>query len=137
MVGTARTLDDDVKARAIERIKVILKGIGDAMGVECEFNYMDCCPALINDPGMISLIEKAGAAVVGSENVLRLNPTMGGEDFTYFARAVPGALFCLGVRDKERGITAPVHRPTFDISPEALPIGAAMLAQAAVMYLSE
>jgi amidohydrolase len=137
MVGTARTMDDDVKARAIERIKIILKGIGEAMDVECEFNYMDGCPAMINDPGMIELIKKAGAVVVGDENVSGLDPTMGGEDFTYFARAVPGAMFCLGVQDEQAGIGSPVHTPTFDVSPEALSIGAAMLAQAAMMYLNE
>jgi amidohydrolase len=136
MVGTARTLDEAVKAKAVERIKDILKGVGEAMGVECQFNYMDGCPALTNDPEMIGLVKRAGAAVVGSENVLELDPTMGGEDFTYFARAVPGAMFCLGVRDVEAGLTSPVHRSTFNVSARALTTGAAMLAQAALMYLT-
>lgn len=136
MVGTARTLDEDVKAIAIDRIKDILKGTGEAMGVECQLNYMDGCPAVINDPEVIGLIERAGAAVLGSENVLKLESTMGGEDFTYFARAVPGAMFCLGVRDEEAGFTSPVHRSTFDVSLRALTIGAAVLSQATLMYLN-
>jgi len=97
---------------------------------------VDGCPALTNDPEMIGLIKRAGTAVVGSENVLELDPTMGGEDFTYFARAVPGAMFCLGVRDVEAGLTSPVHRSTFNVSARALTTGAAMLAQAALMYLT-
>ena len=137
MTGTVRTMDDDVKARVVERMETILKGIGEAMGVECKLSYMDGSPSLINDPEIISLVEQAGEAVVGSENVLQIDPTMGGEDFTYFTRAVPGAMFCLGVRDEEAGITSPVHRPTFDISPKALTIGAAMLAQAALLYLGK
>lgn len=136
MVGTTRTLDEKVKAKAIERVKAILKGIGEAMGVECQFDYMDGSPALTNDPEMIGLIKRAGDAVIGSENVLELDPTMGGEDFTYFARAVPGAMFCLGVRDAEAGFTSPVHRSTFNVSARALTTGAAMLAQAALMYLT-
>jgi amidohydrolase len=137
MVGTARTLDEGVRRTAIDRVRDILKGTGEAMGVECQFNYMDGCPALINDPEMIGLIEKAGAAVLGSENVLQLDPTMGGEDFTYFAQVVPGAMFCLGVRDEEGGFASPVHRSTFDVSPRALTIGAAVLSQATLMYLDQ
>lgn len=137
MVGTARTLDENVKATAIDKVRKILKGTGDAMDVECQFRYMDGCPALINDPAMIQLIEKAGAALLGSGNVLKLEPTMGGEDFTYFARAVPGAMFCLGVRDEQAGLTSPVHRSTFDVPAKVLTIGAAMLSQAALIYLNE
>jgi amidohydrolase len=135
MVGTTRTLDDDVKVRLIDRVKVILKGIGEAMDVECEFNYMDGCPALINDPDMIELVEKAGAAVIGSENVHQLDPSMGGEDFTYFARAVPGAMFCVGTKDEEAGLTSQLHRPTFDANAKALTTGVATLCQATLMYL--
>lgn len=135
MEGTVRTLDEGVKATVIGKIKDILKGTGQAMGVECKLNYTDGCPALINDPGLIKLIEKAGAAVLGGNNVLQLDPTMGGEDFTYFAQAVPGAMFCLGVRDEEAGFRSPVHRSNFDVSPRVLTIGAAVLSQAALMYL--
>ena len=135
MVGTARTLNEDVKAKIINRVKEMLKGIGKAMEVQCEFRYMDGCPALINDPEMVELVKKAGAAVVGDGNIFQLEPTMGGEDFTYFARAVPGAMFCIGTRDEESGLTSPVHRPTFDVSAEALTTGVAMLCQAALMFL--
>lgn len=137
MVGTVRTLDEDVRAKAIKKVKEILQGIGVAMGVECEFNYMDGCPPVINDPGMIEIIERAGTEILGSENVLSIDATMGGEDFTYFSQVVPGAIFRLGVRDEEAGFISPLHRPTFDVSPRALSTGAAMLSRAALMYLDK
>ncbi|MFC1719252.1 M20 family metallopeptidase [Candidatus Poribacteria bacterium] len=135
MVGTVRTLDEDVKARLIDRAKAIVKGISEAMGVECEFNYMDGCPALINSPEMTKLVEKAGGAVVGSENVHQLEPSMGGEDFTYFARAVPGAMFNIGSRDEEAGLTSQLHRPDLDVNAKTVTTGVAVLAQAALMFL--
>jgi len=135
MVGTARTLDEDVKVKLIDRVKGILRGISEAMDVECEFNYMDGCPALINDPGMIELVERASAAVVGSENIRQVDPSMGGEDFTYFARAVPGAMFNVGSRDEEAGLTSQLHRPTFDLNAKALTTATAVLSQATLMYL--
>ena len=137
MIGTARTMDEGVKAKSIARIKEILKGIEQAMGVECEFKYLDGCPALVNSPEMVELIKRAGTELLGSQNVVNIDPTMGGEDFTYFARAVPGAMFSLGVRDTKLGITSSVHTPVFDVSPEALVIGTAILARAAMIYLVE
>lgn len=135
MTGTVRTLDDEVKAKLIDKVKTIIKGIGESMGVDCEFQYMDGCPALINDPGMTELIREAGAAVVGSENIHEVEPSMGGEDFTYFARAVPGAMFNVGSRDEEAGLTSQLHRPTFDANEKTLTTAVAVLCQATMMYL--
>jgi amidohydrolase len=137
MVGTARTLSEDVRAKAIERVKDILRGIGIAMDVECEFKYTDGCPPVINDSGMIDIIKQASSEIFGSENVLRIEPTMGGEDFTYFSRLVPGAMFRLGTREEKSGYTSPLHRPTFDVGPRALSTGAAILSAAALKYLNE
>jgi amidohydrolase len=137
MEGTARTLDDKVKAEAISRIKEIIKGIEKAMDVQCEFRYMDGCPAMINDPDLIELIKRAGTDVVGEDSIVNIEPTMGGEDFTYFAREVPGAMFCLGVRDERSGFTSPVHRPTFDVDNDVLVTGVSMLSRIATMYLNE
>jgi len=135
MVGTVRTLNEDVKTMLIAKVKSILKGISEAMGVEYEFNYLDGSPALVNDPGMIELVEKAGAAIVGSENIHQLEPSMGGEDFTYFVKAVPGAMFNVGSRDEKAGLTSQLHRPTFDVNAKTLTTGVAMLCQTALMYL--
>ncbi|MGB9597251.1 MAG: M20 metallopeptidase family protein [Candidatus Poribacteria bacterium] len=133
MEGTLRTLDDTVLANAIEKIQLILKGVTESMDVEYEFNYYAGCPVLFNDVNMVELIKKAGSVVVGEENVINVDPTMGGEDFTYFARKVPGVMFCLGVN---KGVSSPVHRPTFDVPSEAIGIGVSVLCQAVFMYLN-
>ncbi|HGJ65783.1 TPA: amidohydrolase [bacterium] len=133
--GTLRTLDDEVCTNAVEKIKNILKGIENITGVQCEFNYEKGSSVLINDDKVIKLISEAGSAVLGEENVMPVEPTMGGEDFTYFTRVVPGAMFCLGIQDKDAGIVSPVHRDTFDISSNALSIGTVVLVKSALMYL--
>jgi len=135
MEGTIRTLDDEVSAKTLERINSIVSGVAQTMGVECEFNCDANFPLLSNDISMTELIKKAGVAVLGNEKVLDMEPSMGSEDFSYFAGKVPGAIFSLGITDKEKGITSPVHRANFDISPKALSIGVAVLSQAALIYL--
>ena len=135
MEGTVRTLDDDVSAKAVKKIKDVINGVEKAMGVECQLNYTNGCPPLINHPDIVALIEKAGTAILGSDKVIEMEPTMGGEDFTYYTRKVPGAMFCLGTRNEKLGFVSPVHRPTFDIDTEALVVGTSMLVQIALMFL--
>lgn len=137
MGGTMRTLSEDIKAKVIKRMEDILRGICMAMGAEYEFSYRDGCPPVINDPAMIGIVERAGIELFGEENVLKMQPTMGGEDFTYFSRIVPGAMFRLGVRDEEAGCISPLHRPTFNATTKALTSGAAILSRSALMYLNE
>ena len=50
-------------------------------------------------------------------------PTMGGEDFAYFAQRVPGLQIRLGVRSEAAGAIHPGHSPEFRIDEQALPIG--------------
>ncbi|MBD3182888.1 amidohydrolase [Candidatus Poribacteria bacterium] len=130
LTGTARTLDDEVKTKSIKRVKEILNGISKAMNVKCIFNYLDGCPVLINNPEVVEIIEDAAVQVVGSKNVVEVKPTMGGEDFTYFTRKVPGAMFFLGVKNKSSGMTSSVHTATFDVNPGVLTIGTSILTQA-------
>ena len=135
MEGTLRTLDDEVSTKALEKINTILNGVAQIMGVECQFNCDANFPLLSNDLNVVELIKKAGAAVLGSEKVFDTEPSMGSEDFSYFAVKVPGAMFRLGIADKEKGIVSPVHRATFDITSKALSVGVAVLSQSALMYL--
>jgi len=135
MEGTLRTLDDEVSAKALDKINSILNGVALATGVEYQFNCDANFPIVINDFNVVELIKKAGTAVLGSESVLDVEPSMGSEDFSYFAEKVPGAMFRLGIANEEKGIVSPVHRATFDIDPKALSVGVAVLSQSALMYL--
>jgi metal-dependent amidase/aminoacylase/carboxypeptidase family protein len=60
---------------------------------------------------------------------------MGAEDFSYMARAKPATFFNLGA--KKDNIPRPHHNPIFDIDESTLPIGAALLAEAARRFLTQ
>ncbi len=60
--------------------------------------------------------------------------TMGGEDFAFMARASRGAMAWLGVKEPG-GPPRFLHHPEFDLDEEALPIGAALLAQTALRFV--
>jgi metal-dependent amidase/aminoacylase/carboxypeptidase family protein len=61
---------------------------------------------------------------------------MGGEDFAYFARAVPSTMFRLGVRNEAQGMVHSLHSPRFQLDEDALPLGAAALARIAMDFVN-
>ena len=64
-------------------------------------------------------------------------PRTGAEDFSLFAREVPGLYFWLGVRPPEQapGEAASNHSPLFFVDEAALPLGVRALSRLAVDYL--
>jgi metal-dependent amidase/aminoacylase/carboxypeptidase family protein len=60
---------------------------------------------------------------------------MGAEDFGYFSALAPGAMLGLGC--KIEGDERVAHSPRFDIDERCLPVGAAILAEAALRLLRE
>lgn len=133
--GTVRTLDPSLRERIPELMEKMIKGVSSAFGAECSFEYERGFPPVVNHSQMVELVRRAAAKIVGSKRCFPIKqPSMGGEDFAYYVQRVPGAFFHLGVAKKE-GPNYPWHHPQFDIAEEALPVGAAILAQIAVDFL--
>jgi amidohydrolase len=76
------------------------------------------------------------AEIVGRDRVLEAPLEMGGEDFSYFAQSAPGCLFWLGAATPGEPLRLH-HHPLFDIDERCLPLGAALLAEAAIRFLKE
>src|SRR5205085_2031216 len=77
----------------------------------------------IASPEMADLAEQALVEALGRENVVTQEPTMGGEDFSYFLERAPGAFIFVGSANAERGLNYPHHHARFDFDERALPIG--------------
>ena len=90
-------------------------------------------PAVINNADYSKVIGEAGAIVLGKDNVITVNPVMGGEDFSYYLEKVPGAFYFIGVGNTEKGIVYPQHHPKYDIDEDALGYGMEIMTTAALM----
>jgi len=77
----------------------------------------------------------ATQGLLGEANVVVAEPVMGAEDFSYMAQAAPGSFLFLGVKNPAWDRIYPVHRADFRIDEDALPIGAASLAAAALEWM--
>lgn len=136
MAGTVRTIDPDLREALPKRIEAIAKGVAQALRGECEMRFEASYPPLVNDPEMEAICRESATAVVGRENVIKVEPTMGGEDFAYFAREAPGMFFHIGGGNPDRGIIHPGHHQRYDFDEDAIPLGVAVMALSALNFLS-
>jgi amidohydrolase len=134
--GTVRSFDPALRARLPALLERTVAGITQAFGARHELNYRLGYPSLRNDASLIPTLADAVGELLGEGRLAPGGPSMGGEDFAYYAERVPGLMARLGVRNDVRGLVHPLHHPRFDLDEDALPIGAAVLAGFARRYLA-
>lgn len=134
MEGTVRSYDPAVRDAVEQRMGEILDGITRAHGGSYELDYQRGTPATINDPALSPKMVVALQRTVGEEHVIELEPTMGGEDFAYFANEVPGFYFRLGVAKPGVG-SGGHHTPTFMADNSAVPVGMHAMANVVLHYM--
>ncbi len=100
---TIRYYSDEVKARILESIERISKGMAEAAGIPVErtptMKVVESVAPTYNDPALARRTLKAIEAILGQGNVLTKEPVMGGEDFGYFGRTpekIPICIFWVG-----------------------------------------
>lgn len=122
--GTLRTLNSDTRKFLKNRIFELAHNIAKAHEAEISLQVEAGYDALVNDEQVTDIVKTVAKNVLGSENVLVLKqPSMGVEDFAYFAQERPSSYNRLGVANAERGITAPLHHGKFDVDEEAIRYG--------------
>lgn len=130
MNGTVRTLNDKTHREMPKKIEKVVRGIAAAFGANYHMEYKILGVALVNSDQIVNGIKMAASKLLGDKNVITVNrASMGGEDFASYLQHVPGAFVYLGVGNITKGITYPWHHACFDLDEDALPIGAAVLAQ--------
>lgn len=131
--GTLRSMDESVRELLLDEVKRCLE-IARALGGDYKLVIERGYPSMHNDPGVTATIKQVRRDLLGEAGLGKPNRTMGAEDFSYMTQAAPGAMFSLGVR-RPGGEDKFVHTPDFDIDEDALPVGAAMLAETALRLL--
>jgi amidohydrolase len=135
--GTFRTLNEEWRAKAHQKMLQIAKGIVEGMGGEVDFEIRKGYPFLQNDPELTARATDAAKEYLGEENVIDLDIWMAAEDFAYYSQEIDGCFYRLGTRNEAKGIVSGVHTPTFDIEEDALEIGAGLMAWLAVAELQK
>ena len=134
--GTFRTMDEEWRAKAHEKIRQITEGICQSFGATADLEIRKGYPFLKNDPALTQKMRAAAEQYMGAENVVDLDIWMAAEDFAYYTLEMPGCFYRLGTRNEAKGIVSGVHTPTFDIDEDALVTGCGLMAWLAVSELN-
>jgi amidohydrolase len=133
--GTIRTFDPAVQDTVERRMREIFEGISRAGGGSFTLDINRAYPVTVNDTVLAARMRPTMERVAGRENVVRVDPTTGAEDFSYFANAVPGLYFRLG-SVKPGTVSGGHHTPTFMADDASIPVGMRVMSGLLLDYLA-
>ena len=122
--GTIRTFKPETRSFIEKRIEEIANGIAKAhgAGANIEFDLINKYPPTINSKKESEFAAKIAKQMVGEENVnTDIDPSMGGEDFSYLLNKKPGSYMYIGQQDENH--KAHLHTTKYDFNDNLLPIG--------------
>ncbi|MFK7899550.1 MAG: M20 family metallopeptidase [Cyclobacteriaceae bacterium] len=133
--GTFRTMNEEWRKSAHEKIRKMATSIAEAMGGSCDCDIRVGYPYLENEVQLTRKMKNAAKDYLGEENVLDLDLWMAAEDFSYYSQEIDACFYRLGIRNEAKGINSGLHTPTFNIDEDALKIGPGLMAWLAVKEL--
>jgi len=140
--GTVRTFTTEVLDMIERRMKTVAEATCAAFEANCDFEFSRNYPPTINHDAETAFARAVMAEVVGTENVLEFEPTMGAEDFSYFLQQKPGCYFVIGNGDgthREGGHgmgPCMLHNPSYDFNDDLIPLGATLWVRLAERWLA-
>lgn len=137
MEGTFRTMNEDWRKEAHQRMTNMAQSIAESMGAQCELKIVPGYPVLYNDPGVARKSSEYAMEYLGKDNVQELDLRMTAEDFAFFAERYPATLYRLGVKKSVGPDILELHTPTFDIDENAIQTGMGLMAWLALSHQGE
>ncbi|HZO03025.1 MAG TPA: M20 family metallopeptidase [Burkholderiales bacterium] len=129
--GIVRTMEPGLSEKIEAAVRRMLEGIKTGMRVDYTFDWKRMAPPLRNDRTILEPLLESARKALGESNVLELpEPSMGSEDFAWFAEEVPAAHLRIG--SKIDGLDTAIHRANYDCNELAIPVGVRVLARAAL-----
>lgn len=128
LMGTFRAMDETWRFKAHELIKRLATDLVNSMGAELEMLIDVGYPTVYNNEALNEKARSIAEDYMGMYKVSETEIRMGAEDFGFYSQEIPGCFFRLGTANKEKGITAGVHTPVFNIDEAAIEIGIGMMA---------
>jgi amidohydrolase len=128
LMGTFRAMNEEWRFKAHDLIKKQSTELVHAMGGEIDINIDVGYPFVLNNEQLTDSARVKAGEYLGNENIEETELRMGAEDFAYYSHKIPACFYRLGVGNVQKGITAGVHTPKFNIDESAIEIGMGMMA---------
>ena len=139
MIGTIRTLDEDMQNVIHERLHSMAPQIAAAYGGTATITINKSTALTYNNEALTKMMVPTLERAVGAANVHVIKAITGAEDFSYFQQQVPGLFFFLGGMDPAMNpADAPSHHtPDFVVQDEGMIHGVKVMVDLALDYLNQ
>ena len=139
MIGTIRTLDEDMQNVIHERLHAMVPQIAAAYGGTATITINKSTALTYNNEALTKMMVPTLERAVGAANVHVIKAITGAEDFSYFQQQVPGLFFFLGGMDPAMNpADAPSHHtPDFVVQDEGMIHGVKVMVDLALDYLNQ
>ena len=139
MIGTIRTLDEDMQNIIHERLYTMVPQIAAAYGGTATITIDKTAALTYNDEVLTQMMVPTLERTLGASNVHLIKAITGAEDFSYFQQKVPGLYFFLGGMDPAMNpADAPSHHtPDFVVQDEGMIHGVKVMVNLARDYLNQ
>ncbi len=138
--GTSRSLYDESAQHMAKRLPEVVEHIGKAFRAETVYEEVANVPALVNTPEMSAMLKASAEAVLGDGYTVKyIEPILASEDYAHIASQLPESCYFFvscPAPDADGNVFA-VHHPKVVFNEEALLIGPATMAQAAMDWLEK
>ena len=137
MVGTIRTLDEEMKQIIIQRMQEMVPQIAAAYGGSAEITIKESAALTYNDPTLTQVAVESLQKALGVTQVQEMKAVTGAEDFSAFQEKVPGFYFFLGglSHGKSPSEAPSHHTPEFVVDDAGMIYGVKAMVQLTLDYL--
>ena len=138
MVGTIRTLDEEMKQLIIKRMKEMVPQIAEAYGGSAQVDIFETAALTYNDPDLTKLAVASLRKALGENQVVEMQAVTGAEDFSAFQEKVPGFYFFLGglIQGNNPKDAPSHHTPEFMVDDAGLIYGVKAMVQLSLDFLN-
>ena len=138
MVGTIRTLDEEMKQLIIKRMKEMVPQIAEAYGGSAQVDIFETAALTYNDPDLTKLAVASLKKALGENQVIEMQAVTGAEDFSAFQEKVPGFYFFLGglIQGNNPKDAPSHHTPEFMVDDAGLIYGVKAMVQLSLDFLN-
>ena len=127
--ASVRTLEAEVAGKIQAAVRRILEGLKTGMRVDYELKWTTLTPALRNDKPTMNRVLNVAREMLGPDNVIEMPfPSMGSEDYAWFAERVPSAHLRIG--SKIDGHETAIHRTDYQLNEKIIPLGTRLMSRA-------
>jgi len=128
-----KAADPHLRKTAFGRVKAALNRICRTTHTDYHMERVARMPDMLNHAGLVHTVVPALAQAIGEPNLIQLQAAFpfNCEDFAFYTKTVPGAMFWLGGANPDQGKFAILHTPDFDVDEGCLLTGT--IAMATVM----